>query len=101
MTSSGNPLEESLDNQEKIITDKSGKTLEEINEIEGKYDNIEIKPGETFNKPKTKTQEAQEKELPKDNTETDDEKNENEDGTTAEENLDTEYTVLVLSLIHI
>ena len=102
MTSSGNPLQESLDNQGNV----NGKSLQEINEIEGRALQIAeesggLEPGETFNKPKTKTQEAQEKELPKDNTETDDEKNENEDGTTAEENLDTEYTVLVLSLIHI
>ena len=77
MTSSGNPLQESLDNQGNV----NGKTLQEINEIEGKYDNIEIKPGETFNKPKTKTEEAQKKGLTKDDEKIVDEKNDNEDGS--------------------
>ena len=101
MTSSGNPLQESLDNQEKIIEDKSGSTLQEINETEGRAlqkaeESGGLEPGETFNKPtKTKTEEAQNGGLPKDNTDTDDEKNENEDGSSAEENLDTEYTVLI------
>ncbi len=45
--------------------------------------------------PKTKVAEAQEKPLAKDNIETNDEVNVNEDGTTAEENLDTEYSVLI------
>ena len=91
MTSSGNPLQESLDNQGNV----NGVSLEKINEIEGKWDDVDFKPGEKYHKPKTKTEEAQNSELAKDNTDTDDEKNENEDGTTAEENLDTEYTVLI------
>ena len=101
MTSSGNPLQESLDNQETIITDKTGNTLEEIQAQEARAEKIAeesggLEPGKTYNKPtKTKTEEAQKKELPKDSTETDDEKNENEDGSSAEENLDTEYTVII------
>ena len=97
MTSSGNPLQESLDNQGNV----NGKTLQEINEIEGRAEEIAresggLEPGETFHKPdgnKTKTQDANDAKLAKDNTDTDDEKNENEDGTTADENIDTEYTV--------
>ena len=94
MTSSGNPLQESLDNQEKIIADKSGNTLEEINEKEGKYDNVEFKKGKQYHNPTTKTEEAQNSDLAKDSSE-DDEKNENEDGSSAEENVDTEYTVII------
>ena len=91
MTNSANPFQESLDNQDNV----NGKSLEEINEIEGKWDDVDFKPGEKYHKPKTKIEEAQNSDLAKDNTDTDDEKNENEDGTTAEENLDTEYTVLI------
>jgi len=100
MTSSGNPLQESLDNQETIITDKTGNTLEEIQAQEARAEKIAeesggLEPGKTYNKPKTKTEEANDAELAKDSTETDDEKNENEDGSSAEENLDTEYTVII------
>ena len=91
MTNSANPFQESLDNQDNV----NGKSLEEINEIEGKWDDVDFKPGEKYHKPKTKIEEAQNSDLAKDNTDTDDEKNENEDGTTAVENLDTEYTVLI------
>ena len=42
----------------------------------------------------TRVEEVKDKNLPKDSSE-DDEKNDNEDGTTAEENLDTEYTVII------
>ena len=91
MTSSGNPLQESLDNQGNV----NGVSLEKINEIEGKWDDVDFKPGEKYHKPKTKTQEAQESNLKKDDEKIVDEKNENEDGSSAEENIDTEYTVLI------
>ena len=57
------------------------KILLEKLESEGK-----LEPGKKYHKPKTKTEEAQNSELAKDNTDTDDEQNENEDGSTAEEN---------------
>ena len=99
MTSSGNPLQESLDNQGNV----NGVSLEEINKQEARAEQIAresggLEPGETFHKPdgnKTKTQDAQESKLKKDDEKIVDEKNENEDGTSAEENLDTEYTVLI------
>ena len=95
MTNSANPLQESLDNQENV----NGKTLQEINEIEGRAVQIAeesggLEPGKTYHKPKTKTEEAQNSDLAKDSSE-DDEKNENEDGSSAEENVDTEYTVII------
>ena len=79
MTSS---FEESLANEDRIVAEQEANFVK----------------GEQFhnpNNPKTKTDEAAKVNLAKDNIETDDEKNENEDGTTAEENLDTEYTVLI------
>ena len=99
MTSSGNPLQESLDNQETIITDKTGNTLEEIQAQEARAEQIAkesggLEPGKKYHKPKTKTEEANDAELAKDSSE-DDEKNENEDGSSAEENVDTEYTVII------
>ena len=45
MTSSGNPLQESLDNQEKIITDKTGNTLEEIQAQEARAEKIAEESG--------------------------------------------------------
>ena len=66
------------------------KILMEKLESEGK-----LEPGKKYHKPKTKTEEAQNSDLAKDNTDTDDEKNENEDGTTAEENLDSKLSILV------
>ena len=56
MTSSGNPLQESLDNQEKIITDKTGSTLQEINETEGRALQLAVEsgglePGKKYHKP--------------------------------------------------
>ena len=56
-------------------------------------------PGKQYNNPKdkekTKVEQAQKTKLKKDEEEIVDEKNENEDGSSAEENLDTEYTVLI------
>ena len=71
MTSSGNPLQESLNNQENV----NGVSLEKINQIEGRAEQIAresggLEPGETFHKPdgnKTKTQDANDAELAKDN----------------------------------
>ena len=91
MTNSG-PLQQSLDNQENV----NGVSLQKINETEGKYDNLEFKKGKQYHNPKTKTEEAQNSDLAKNNTETDDEINSNDDDDSkAEENQDTEYTVLI------
>ena len=79
MTSS---FEESLANEDRIVAEQEANFVK----------------GEQFhnpNNPKTKTDEAANTELAKDNTETDDEKNENEDGSTAEENANTQLTILV------
>ena len=66
------------------------KILLEKLESEGK-----LEPGKKYHKPKTKTEEAQNSELAKDNTDTDDEQNENEDGSTDKENLDSKLSILV------
>ena len=71
-------------------------TIEEENQIIQKLESEgKLEPGKKYHKPKTKTEEAQNSDLAKDNTDTDDETNENEDGTTAEENLDSKLSILV------
>ena len=60
-------------------------------EADGLYE-----PGEQFHNPnKNKVITAQEKDLPKDNAEENETNTNDDDGTTAEENQDTEYTVLI------
>ena len=79
MTSS---FQESLENEDRIVAEQEANFVK----------------GEQFhnpNNPKTKTDKAAKAKLAKDNKETNDEVNTNEDGSTAEENVDTEYTVII------
>ena len=76
-------------------------TLEEIKKSEARAEQIAeesggLEPGKQYHNPNTRVEQSNDAELASNNQETADETNTNdEDGSTAEENLDTEYTVLI------